>query len=62
MVSYNIDKFREFVFESSFLQRYPVEAELQEKIRSDETALLEFGLSWMKSVLFRQKDAVRDAS
>ncbi|MCG6892972.1 MAG: YkgJ family cysteine cluster protein [Desulfobacteraceae bacterium] len=61
MVSYNIDRFREFVFESTFLQRYPVEKEMQERIRNDETALLEFGLSWLKSVLFRRKDDVRDA-
>ena len=31
MVSYNIDKFRSFVFESSFLERFEVDAETLEK-------------------------------
>jgi Fe-S-cluster containining protein len=52
MVSYNIDKFREFVFESSFLERYPVDKDTVERIREDEIALLEFGMKWLKSVLF----------
>lgn len=62
MVSYDIDRFREFVFESSFLQRYRLDEETLASIRSDETALLEFGLSWLKGVLYRRRDAVRDAA
>jgi Fe-S-cluster containining protein len=56
MVSYNIDKFRDFVFESSFLERNPVDAETVEKIRSDEVELLRFGVNWLTSVLFKQTD------
>jgi Fe-S-cluster containining protein len=62
LVSYNLDKFRDFVFESSFLQRYPVEADRLEKIRSDEVELLNFGIQWLKGVLFRHPDTVRDAT
>jgi uncharacterized protein len=56
MVSYNIDKFRDFVFESTFLERNPVDAETVEKIRSDEVELLRFGVNWLTSVLFKQTD------
>jgi len=56
LVSYNIDKFREFVFESSFIQRYEIDAALLEEIKSDEVALLEFGLRWLKWLLFQEGD------
>jgi hypothetical protein len=52
MVSYNIDQFRRFVFESSFLERYDVDDETAQKIREDEIALLKFGLKWLKGILF----------
>jgi uncharacterized protein len=52
MASYNIDRFREFVFESSFLERYPTDPETLERIRTDDVALLEFGLTWLKGILF----------
>ena len=54
LVSYNIDKFKEFVFESSFLNRYHIDNATVEKIREDEIALLKFGLKWLKDVLFKE--------
>jgi hypothetical protein len=54
MASYNIDTFRKFVFESSFLKRYPVDAQILEKIRSDDVDLLGFGLKWLKGLLFKE--------
>jgi Fe-S-cluster containining protein len=54
LVSYNIDKFREFVFESSFLQRYEIDAAVLEEIKNDEIALLQFGLKWLKWMLFKE--------
>jgi hypothetical protein len=56
LVSYNIDKFREFVFESSFLKRYKIDEATQEKVKSDEIALLQFGLRWLKWLLFKEGD------
>jgi uncharacterized protein len=56
MVSYDIDKFRRFVFESSFLERMPVDADALEQLRFDDVALLQFGLRWFKEVLFKQND------
>lgn len=56
MVSYNIDKFKQFVFESTFLTRYDTEKEIIEKIKDNETALLQFGLKWLKDILFNYKN------
>lgn len=56
MVSYNIDKFRSFVFESTFLERMPVDEATREKLKTDDVALLQFGVQWLKSILFRPKD------
>jgi Fe-S-cluster containining protein len=57
MASYNIDKFRKFVFESSFLKRYPMDESALENLRSDDVALLEFGLKWLKGMLFKEGDS-----
>ncbi len=62
MVCYDIDKFREFVFESTFLERYTVDSETVEKIKNDEIALLNFGIKWLKSILFTRKKDDGDPS
>lgn len=56
LVSYNLDQFREFVFESTFLKRYDVDAETVERIRQDDLALLDFGLKWLKWAFFKLGD------
>ncbi len=56
MVSYSIDRFHRFVFESSFLERYDVDAATVDKMRGDEIALLKFGLKWLKGILFDYKN------
>ncbi len=55
MVSYNIDQFKRFVFESKFLERFNVERDTVDEIRSDEVALLKFGLKWLREILFQDK-------
>jgi hypothetical protein len=54
MTSYNIDKFKQFVFGSSFLKLYDIDKKTLEKIREDEVELLQFGFKWLKWVLFKQ--------
>ncbi len=56
MVSYNIDNFRSFVFDSTFLERMPVDDETREKLKNDDVELLKFGVQWLKSILFKRKD------
>ncbi len=55
MVCYNIDKFREFVLESSFLQRFDVDEETIVEIRKDDEELLKFGINWLRFSLFGEK-------
>jgi len=55
MATYNIDRFREFVLQSSFLKRYKVEAKTRQKIKTDDVALLRLGFSWVKLILWGVK-------
>ena len=52
MATYNLDRFREFVFHSTFLKRYKVKKEALKRIGSNEEALLRFGLEWVKFFLW----------
>lgn len=56
MASYNLDKFRRFVFESSFFDRYAIDEETRRQIHGDEIALLKFGMRWLKWLLFKEGD------
>lgn len=48
MALYNLDPFRKFIFESTFLSRYKVKSALLKKIRQDDQQLLLFGFDWVK--------------
>jgi Fe-S-cluster containining protein len=51
---YDLDRFRLFVFESSFLERFEVEDDLVEKMRTDDEALLRFASRWLRFALFAE--------
>ncbi|OGP51958.1 MAG: hypothetical protein A2Y79_11815 [Deltaproteobacteria bacterium RBG_13_43_22] len=55
MASYNLDRFRQFVFESTFLQRFDVPEESIYKIKTDDEELLKLALQWLKFPLFGEK-------
>ncbi len=59
MASYDIDRFRRFVFESSFLSRYNIDEKTQAEIQSDEVALLQFAFRWLRSILFKDEKGAR---
>jgi Fe-S-cluster containining protein len=52
--SYDLDKFRSFIFESTFLERFVLEADLVEQIRADDIALLRFTFRWLRFALFAE--------
>ncbi len=54
--SYDIDQFKKFVFESSFLTLYDIEQDEIERIKNDEPALLDFGFRWLKWLLYKIGD------
>ena len=53
LACYNIDKFRDFIFKSTFLQRYELSQERIIEIKNDDIMLLEFGFEWLKSTFFK---------
>jgi Fe-S-cluster containining protein len=48
MATYNIDSFRSFVFESSFLKRYKIPSLIRKKIQTSDVELMKFGFTWVK--------------
>ncbi|UCH19782.1 MAG: YkgJ family cysteine cluster protein, partial [Deltaproteobacteria bacterium] len=48
MATYNIDRFRDFVFNSSFLSRYKLNSALVKRIRLNDVELLKLGFEWVK--------------
>ena len=48
MAAYNLDRFRGFVFESSFLKRYRIKKTLVKKLRASDRELLLFGFEWIR--------------
>lgn len=52
MASYNLDRFRRFIFESPFLKRFEVPPAIREKLQTDGIALMEFSIDWLKLSLF----------
>jgi len=52
MATYNIDRFREFVFASSFLKRYRIKHDSLRRLKRDDTELLGLGMDWVKFFLW----------
>ncbi len=48
MATYNVDQFRNFLFNSTFLKRYVLKPAIRKKIRNDDVALMTFGFEWVK--------------
>ena len=55
MAVYNIDPFKDFVFNSSFLRRYRVKTALIKEMETDDVKLLRFGFEWVKFLLWGHK-------
>lgn len=47
MAVYNLDRFRDFVFKSSFLNRYSIKKQLLQRLRASDKELLLFGFEWV---------------
>ncbi len=51
---YNLDKFRTNLFESSFFERFDIEEATIERLKTDDEALMDFGLKWLRFSLFAE--------
>jgi Fe-S-cluster containining protein len=54
MACYDLDKFRSFVFESSFLQRFDLEPDLLQQLEHDDETLLQFAFRWLRFAMFAE--------
>jgi Fe-S-cluster containining protein len=55
MASYNPDKFRDYIFDSNFLNVFDIDEETIEKIRTDDVALIKFGVKYIKYVMMLEE-------
>jgi Fe-S-cluster containining protein len=55
MASYNLDRFRGFLFQSKFFELFDVEAKTKETLARDDLALMNFAFEWLKFSLFGEK-------
>jgi len=59
LASTNLDKFREFVFNSSFLDTYDIDQETQEKIKKDDVELMRFAFRFLSATIFGTKEGFK---
>ncbi len=45
---YDLDKFRTFLFDSTFFEKFDVEPETIDRLKTDDVELLRFGFRWIK--------------
>jgi hypothetical protein len=55
MVMYDLDKFRDFVFNSTFFKRFDISEAEKEKLRRDDVELQKFGMKWLRFAIFGEK-------
>ncbi len=55
MACYNLDTFKRFIKETTFMERFDLEPKLIENVMQDDEELLRFGFRWLKFALFAEK-------
>ena len=55
MASYNLDKFRDYIFDSNFLNVFDIDEETVEKIRTDDVELIQFGVEYIKYIMMLEE-------
>ena len=58
LACYNLDRFREFIFGTTFLKRFYVERNELDKIKNSDEDLLKFSFKWIKFSLFGEKTMI----
>ncbi len=58
MAAYDLDTFRTFVLESSFLKRFVIEPEHEQRLATDDAALLDLAFRWLRFALFGEPTLV----
>lgn len=55
MSAYDLDRFRRFVFESTFLKRFESDPAEIERIKQNDVALYQFAMKWLEYGLIGQQ-------
>ena len=55
MACYNLDEFRRFVFETTFLDKFDIAQDVLNNIKTDNMKLMAFAFQWLKFSLFGEK-------
>ncbi|MHC1741491.1 MAG: YkgJ family cysteine cluster protein [Syntrophobacteraceae bacterium] len=55
MASYDLDRFRKFVFESGFVNMFDLDMDEVEKMKTDDVALMKFGFKYLKYILMLEE-------
>ena len=55
LACYDLDRFKDFVFETSFLDKFDLEPERLERIEKNKVELLKLAFDWVKFGLFAEK-------
>jgi hypothetical protein len=58
MACYDLDTFRSFVLESSFLDRFQIDTDEIERLKTNDEALLAFAFRWLRFALFAEPTMV----
>jgi Fe-S-cluster containining protein len=60
LASYDLDRFRDVVFEKRRWETLPVEEEVLKTLEEDDIALMRFGIEWIKKELFGEEEENRE--
>ena len=55
MASYDLDRFKRYIFESDFLNVFDIDDETLNKIKEDEIELIQFGVKYIKFVMMLEE-------
>ena len=60
LACYDLDRFRDLVFEKRLWEAHPVEEEVIKGMEKDDVALMRFGIEWIKGRLFGDIRNIKD--
>jgi len=55
LACYNLDRFKDFIKDTTLLNRFEIEKDRLAKMMKDDEELLKFGFEWIKFSLFGEK-------
>jgi hypothetical protein len=55
LACYDLDGFRDFLFKSTFFEKFEIDEERRERLAEDDLELLRFGHDWLRFALFGEK-------